>query len=133
MSVEQAVHERWSTTFDLSSLVPPERVFTGAAFGDPALPYVVVERQGNAPLLRTSSGRTIEETLLRFHVWTTDLEQGKQIAREAALAFDGDRLQLRRGNCLAVRRVAEGERLEDDGAWRLSLDYSFTLENARGG
>ena len=56
MSVERAIHELWSADFRLSTLAPATRVFTGPAAAGVELPYVVIARRANRPLVRTSSG-----------------------------------------------------------------------------
>ena len=79
MSLERALHELWSSDFGLTALVPAKRLFTGAAADGAALPYVVLTRQGNKPAARTSSGRTIDETAVRFTIWSPRLDTAKRI------------------------------------------------------
>ncbi|MBI2826708.1 MAG: DUF3168 domain-containing protein [Planctomycetia bacterium] len=132
MSLEQAIHERWASDFVLTAGLPVERVFTGNACGDPPLPYAVLERRENQVLARTSSGTSIDRAVLRITVWTADLGQGQQILRAVAGRFDRAEFDLAAGRVLNMERLAESQSQQDDGAWRLEMDYAVIhRRNAR--
>lgn len=123
MSLEQAIHERWGTDFLLAADLPVDRLSTGAARGETTLPYAVVARRENQPLTRTSSGTSIDRAVLRFSVWTADLDEGKRIARSIARCFDRADFALASGAVLNMQRSLEAETQADDGSWQLDLDY----------
>ncbi len=123
MSLEQAIHERWGTDFLLAADLPVEKLSTGAARGETSLPYAVLARRENQPLARTSSGTSIDRAVLRFTIWTADLDEGKRIARSIARRFDRADFSLASGAVLNMQRSLEAETQVDDGTWRLDLDY----------
>ncbi|MHB1033230.1 MAG: DUF3168 domain-containing protein [Pirellulales bacterium] len=132
MSIEQALHQRWATGAPLAALVPPSRFWTGSARGRQEMPYVVLERVQTAPTARTSSGTVICETLVRFNVWTRDLDLGQEIARRIAARFEGAALATAEGAVLNMRRAKEDQRGEPDGVWHLALDYVVIHQETKG-
>lgn len=132
MSLERAIRDLWSADFRLTALVPIERVFTGEARGRPPLPYVVLSRDGNRPAVRTSSGRTIDETRLRFGVWAAGLDQAKRIAAEIARRFDRQAFEAAGVVCHVMRRHDDAAAPQASGAWRLTADYRVLNEQPQG-
>jgi hypothetical protein len=132
MSLERAIHELWSADHALVQLVPAARLFTGAAAGSPALPYVVLSRLGTRPAVRTSAGRRLDEAAVRFRICADGLEQARQV--EAAIARRFDRRDFDRADvaCLHIRRVHDGAAIQIDGTWRLLVDYLALHEPAIG-
>jgi hypothetical protein len=126
MSVEQAIHQRWQTDFRLAALVPPQRLLTGAAFGNPTLPYVVIQRLASAPRTHTSSGTRISQLRLQFHGWTSDLETGKQLASQVRRRFDRTSFAVSDGRVLNMQQTDEQESLEADGVWHITIDFEVT-------
>lgn len=123
MSLERAIHELWSADFRLTALVPAGRLCTGAAAGPAELPYVVLTRQGNKPSVRTSSGRAVDETAVRFTVWSMELDLAKRIAAEISRRFDRLDFERHGVRCLNIWRTHDAAALEADGIWRLPIDF----------
>ena len=123
MNLESEIHRRWAADFTLASLVPVDRVFTGAAGGAPALPYVVIERLKVEPKARTSSGTTIDETGLRLNIWAAGLEQAQAIARAAAARLERADFPVAEGRVLDVLLSDERHQRQPDGGWHIALDY----------
>src|SRR5262249_28368694 len=123
MSLEQAIHERWATDFLLAGILPADRVSTGTARGETSLPYVVLSRRENQVVARTSSGTSIDRTVMRFTIRSADLDEGKDIAHAVAHRFERVDFALDHGNVLNMQRTQETESQADDGSWRLELDY----------
>ncbi len=122
MSLEQALYNRWLTDVSLTALLPGERFFTGLACGEPALPYVTLNRQGVRGVRRTSQ-RRVEAVLVRFNLWCESLDAGKQIiaaidARYERQAFSDGGVEV-----LRMRRVDYLQQRQADGVWRLTADY----------
>ena len=123
MSLEQTIHERWATDFLLAATLPAARLTTGTARGDTTLPYAVLTRRENQILTRTSSGTSIDRTIVRFAVWAAGLDQAKLIAQAINRRFERSEFTLDEGSVLNMQRSMETESQADDGSWRLELDY----------
>ncbi|MGE3406808.1 MAG: DUF3168 domain-containing protein [Pirellulales bacterium] len=121
--LERALHSLWSSDFSLTSLVPSSRLFTGAAADGAGLPYVVLTRLGSKPSSRTSSGRTIDETAVRFTIWCGRLDAAKQLAAEIARRFDRLSFQLYDIHVLNFHRTHDTAAREADGIWQLAIDF----------
>ena len=139
MSLEQAMHERWQTCAALTALVPADRFRTGwvapsAATGSEAagtpvdLPYVVLERVGDAELTCASGGRELTSVLLRLRVWAADLAQAKQIAGEIDARFHRRSFVAAGVAVQDIKRRGRRESPRADGAWQLELDYLVRTE-----
>jgi Protein of unknown function (DUF3168) len=127
MSLEQAIHERWATDFLLASVLPEERLSTGPARGETTLPYAVLTRRENQVVARTSSGSSIHRAVMRFTVWSADLDEAKQIARAIGRRFERSDFSLDDGSVINMQRVQEAESPADDGSWQLDLDYAALI------
>jgi hypothetical protein len=132
MNLEAEIQRRWAVDHTLAGLVPTDRVFTGAAGGAPALPYVVVHRLPEAKAERTSSGKTIARTRLRLNIWATALEQAAEIARAAAARLDRADFELADGRVLDVVVADETHDRQNDGTWRVALELLVTHLHTRG-
>ena len=66
MSLEAAIHARWSSDLALTALVPAAHLFTGAARGAVPLPYVVLMREAETARTRTSSHTEVSDLTVRF-------------------------------------------------------------------
>lgn len=125
MSVEQAVHQHWALWKPLTDLVPESRVVTGLAQGEPALPYVTIQRQGDAATTRTSSGTLLDTLRLRFSIWDDRLDRALLVARELRQRFNRADFGWSQGRVLDCRQVQHAHLEEEDGIWRVMLDYEL--------
>ncbi|HVU87348.1 MAG TPA: DUF3168 domain-containing protein [Pirellulales bacterium] len=130
MSLEQAIHNRWATDFLLAGLLPAERLSTGAARGETSFPYVVLSRRENQVLARTSSGTSIDRAVVRFAIWSADLDEAKEIARAVAHRFERVDFPLDEGNVLNMQRLQETETQADDSSWLVEIDYTVIHRHA---
>jgi hypothetical protein len=133
MSLEQAIHERWATDFLLATVLPADRLSTGAARGNTSLPYVVLSRRENQVVTRTSSGTCIDRAVMRFSVWSADLDEAKEIAQAIARRFERVDFPLGAGSVLNMQRSQETETQADDGSWQLELDYVLIVRHPPSG
>ena len=124
MSLQQAVHQMWGDDLDLNTLVTVARVFTGRAVDNPTLPYAVLARHQSIPSIHTSSDTRIDQTSLRINIWTTDLDNGKEIAGELIRLFDSAAFDLVDGKVLNMRHQLTTEEIQHDGTWRVAVDFT---------
>lgn len=132
MSVEQAIHRRWSTCRPLCRRLPVERVFTGRAHDRPDKPYAVLARQADRAVVHTSSGTTVREITARIHLWASTLSEGKRIVRELTRCFDLTDPGRVDASILAMRRGEQDEELNEDGSWRLRVDLLVLVQQTTG-
>lgn len=132
MSVEQAIQRRWAAFRPLERLVPAARVFTGSAHDDPALPYAIVSRQGDRPVVHTSSGTEVREITIRIQFWVHTLDEGKKIVSRLGRAFELNNPGAIDANILVVRRGEQDEQLNEDGSWCLRTDLIVLVQQKAG-
>jgi hypothetical protein len=128
MSLEQAIHARWTSDGTLTALVPVARFVTGKALGGLPLPCATLSRVGQRRTTRTSS-RSIAEVQVRFDVFAFELGTLRQVADAVKARFD--RATFGGGaTVLGMRRADESQEQADDGTWRLSLAYVAVVESS---
>lgn len=124
MSVEQAIHERWSNYAPLTQLVPADQVYTGAFPGEET-PFVTMERVGDSAVQRTSEGTTYETVMLRMDVVHADLTSAKQIAESMYDNFNRANFSWSRGKVLDMKMMNRSESQDDNHAWHVAVDYKI--------
>lgn len=132
MSVEQAIQRRWTAFRPLERLVPAGRVFTGSAHDNPEMPYAVVTRQGDRPVVHTSSGTSVREITVRIHLWVSTLGEGKRIVSRLGRAFELTDPRTIDAEILVIRRGEQDEELNEDGSWRLRVDLIVLVQQRAG-
>lgn len=125
MSVENAIHQRWTADAALVALVPAERLFTGLALGSPALPYVVLERRSDTAATHTSSGASIARGVARFNIYSARRAEANQIASAIRARFHRSDFVVDGVRVLNMQHAAREEERIADGACRVSIDYSL--------
>ena len=129
MSLEQAIHQRWSDDPPLAALLPAERLLTGLAPAGTAVPYAVLTRESTRPRAHTSSGTRLDDVLVRITLHASTLDSAKRIASAVNLRFDRTTFPLSSGTVRLMQRVGLKEEVRDDAAWTLELQYSALVEN----
>jgi hypothetical protein len=128
VSLEQAIRERWAASDALVRLVPLASLMTGAAHGDPAMPYVVLTNRGQTSQARTTSGTTLGKAEVRLAVYATDLDEAKRIAVEMRKALDRASLSWQGAAALDVQWKGQDEQLAADGTWQVAVDLVALVE-----
>ncbi len=139
MTIEKAIHDQWSMSRSLTALVPPERLYTGLppirdADGDAVtFPYVSLAVAGDAELTRTSSATTLSTERIRFSIYTTSYDEGREIDQTLCDAFNRRTFAWARGRVLDMR---PGDRAESedpqDGVWRITRDFDVRFSDTSG-
>jgi hypothetical protein len=123
MNLEHALHAHWSACRPLADLVPPSRLFTGLARGEPDLPSVTLDRPGDQPPTHTSSGHTLAAARFRFDVWDDQLDRAHQVAQAIAACFDRAAFAGCGGRVLDCLPLGRSQQQHPAGRWQLALDY----------
>lgn len=91
MLLEEMIHAFWRDSTPLSSVVPPERFFTGPV--DRSLvPGVVLIHEQSTVLCHTNRPEPWQKILLRFEILHESHESGAEVARLVEESFDRLRL-----------------------------------------
>lgn len=123
-SIEAGIHQHWGNYKPLSDLVPESRVFTGEAKGEPAFPYVTIQREGDSGNERTSSGTYLESATIRFHIWDEDLDRAKRVATAVREHFNRAGFEWPGGAVQDMKPTNEIEFQEPDtGTWHATRDF----------
>lgn len=132
MSVEQAIHERWSTYKPLTDLVPVANVATGTIETAPAFPYVTLERTGDAQT-SSSTHDDFETVLMIFHVWEdSSLDRAKAISNLIFGRFQRADFDYSRGEVLTCKRTNQLEAKDNEtGVWHVLSIYQITAAEPR--
>ncbi|HEY1065909.1 MAG TPA: DUF3168 domain-containing protein [Pirellulales bacterium] len=133
MSLEAEIHTQWAAKSALAGLLPVERVFTGRAPPDTSLPYAVLSLMSSRPVMRTSEGESVVDSLVRFNLYTSRFDEGSSIAAtissksdgflNAAFSFDG-------GEVLDVRPGNERRFASPQGVWTIDVELHFRVRRA---
>jgi hypothetical protein len=132
MSVEQAIQRRWAAYRPLERWVPKERVYTGSAHDSPSMPYAVLTRQSDRPVVHTSSGTCVREITVRIHLWVSTLGEGKSIVSRLGQAFGLADPRMIDADILVIRRGEQDEKHNEDGSWRLRVDLIVLVQQRAG-
>lgn len=140
MSVEQAIHEQWSSYMPLTRLVAAAKVFTGNiperdgsdASIDP--PYVSLITSPKQQVTRTSGGNIITVGQVTFSIWCATLAAVKEIIAQIVDRFNRATFNWSQGKMLDMRPGLESyeEDQELDSIWLGSLAFDFTLLQNQG-
>lgn len=128
MSVPEMIHAQWRADARLLALVPPARLFTALAAGEPALPYVVVRHESGGGM-RWTSHRRIDESVWEFVVWAASYESGAAVLAAVAARFDRLAVALAGGHMDMTRRESWIEPAEN-GRWRARARYRIRQQQA---
>lgn len=128
MSIERALHERWRSDATLCALLPGARLFTGIAPSDPPPPYATLTRLDTRPVLRTSSGTSLDEARIELSLWAAELETLQQIAAAIERRFERSSFATSEGDVLLMHRANRQEHREPSGLWRATLTYLILHE-----
>jgi hypothetical protein len=126
MSLEAALHERWSQSPALEALLPAARLTSGLARDDVPLPYAVLLRGPIHARWHTST-RSVEEIELAMHVYAERLETLGQLAEALRDAYDRRAFATTEGQVLRMRLHQRHERQHPDGIWYLEMLFRVLL------
>ena len=113
-------------------MLPAARVYTGLSV-DPATPYAVISKQRQSPQTIHNDGSGIDTVVVRMQVFDDRLDRAAAILEQVKVAFDRTAFELSGSDkVLYMQRADESERQQDDGLWRLVVDFHCTVYLASG-
>ncbi len=127
MNLIQAIHQQWADSTELSALLPASCVYTGINV-EGALPYAVITKRSHRPWVYLSDGSAIDRVGVRMEVFHENYDSAAAIAQQMKVAFDRADLPLAGGDeVISVQRADDFECQDDDGLWRLTVDFLCTV------
>ncbi len=130
MSLESNIRQRWIDDPTLVALVPPPQTFTGAAVGNPDLPYLVLTIGPSEVVRRTSSATTVRKTQAQFNLWSDRHLLASQILAEITRRFDRSHFDLTDGSVLNMQLDTSHLQLLADGTWHLKAEFIVLSQHA---
>jgi len=132
MNLAQVIHQRWSAASALNGLLPAERVYTGLSV-DPSVPYAVISREGRAPGSLHHDGSGIDHVELRIQLYHDRHDEAAAILEQIHAAFDRTSFELAGSDrVLFMQRINDFENQNEDGRWRMVVDFRLTVYLASG-
>ena len=130
-TIEKVVHSILSGSRSIQDLVPLERIVTGKLKGNPAFPFVSVNREGGSPDIFTNTGH-IDRRIVRFQIWDENHDRGSCVLQEFEDLFTDycGKLALQDGEKVVLLARAENSFgiEEPDAVWQFLLDVIFWTE-----
>lgn len=130
MTTEQAIRNRWSSYYPLTSVVPMVRFYTDEfPTNNPTRPYVVLTLEGETKDT-FSSGDNSYIKIMRFNVFDDNGERGEALCKEGG-AIRARFNRWTEGDILTFRfqdkaRTPKGQ----DGMWHWMLDFEALVREA---
>ena len=123
MSLEQAIHQRWTDSAALSALLPPARLTTGRSGGGER-PYATIQSLRRSQTLPTNAGNTVEEASMDLCVWHDDFDVGEQIVEYIQTVFDRAVFNLPDDSAVVrMRETSMSATHKKDGVWCWKIKF----------
>ena len=118
MTLEQALHQRWSDNQTLNALLPADRVTTGrSSLG--TLPRATICRESRCTVCRTNLGDILEDVTVTMHLRHESFDDGIAIIRQFLAVFDRSHFNLsENAKVLSLRRIEDTCRQANDNTWQ---------------
>ena len=130
MSLIQGIHRRWASSGPLCALLPASRVSTGLS-ADPAVPRAVIRKESDRPLAACNDGSTVASVGVRIEVFHGDYDAAAAIVDQINAAMDRVDFALDDGDkVIDMRRTNGSEQQQDDGLWRMVVDFTCAVQMA---
>jgi hypothetical protein len=122
VSLAQAIYERWLQAPRLIALVPGDRVFTGRAAGDVAIPYAVIAGLGAQSSVRTTH-TTVDSARFEIAGWVDEHAAARLLLDELRHTYDRQGFAVENDRCLLMQLEEERITPEGDCGWRAVAVY----------
>ena len=133
MSLEQAIHQRWSDNASLSALLPVERLTTGRSAGGEK-PYATIQSLERQSKLPTNAGNTVKEVAIELCLWHDDFDVGEQIVEYIQAVYDLATFNLPDNSAVVrMREVSMSATHKKDGDWQWKIELLATICTPLGG
>lgn len=132
MNLSQIIHQRWAAATALDDLLPATRVSTGLNV-DPTTPYAVISKESQSPESLHHDGSGVDEVKLRIQIYHDHYDRAVAILEQIKVAFDRTSFDLSGSDrVLFMQRTGDFENQNDDGLWRIVVDFRLTVFLASG-
>jgi hypothetical protein len=132
MNLAQVIHQRWAAAEALNDLLPAARVYTGLSV-DLTMPFAVISKQSDRPVSRCNDGSAVDTIGVRIQVFHDDYDSAAATVQQVKAVFDQSSFALAGGDrVITMQRADDSEQQEEDGVWRMVIDFNCTVYLADG-
>lgn len=127
MNLVEVIHQRWAASAPLEDLLPAVRLYTGTSV-DPTLPYAVIDKRSQRPLVRHNDGSAVDAVGVRISLFHDSHDLAAAVMQQVKAAFDRTDFALS-GNdkVINIQRSDDFQRQADDGVWQFTIDFDCTV------
>ena len=127
MNLAEVLHQRWAATEALNDLLPAASVHTGPGV-ERTMPAAVITKQTDRPDVYLSDGSSLNTVGVRIQVFHDSYDSAVAVVEQIRTAFDRTEFDLSGDDkVINMRRANDFEDRQDDGTWRLVIDFDCTV------
>ena len=127
MNLAEVIHQRWAAAAALEDLLPASRVYTGMSV-DPATPYAVIAKLSDRPAGYHNDGSAVTTVGVRIQVFHDNYDSAAAVVDQVIAAFDRTDFALAGADkVINMQRGNDFHQQEDDGTWRMVIDFDCTV------
>jgi len=127
MNLLEVIHQQWAAAESLNDLLAASSVYTGMSV-EATTPYAVISKTGDRPAGRHNDGSVVTTVGVRMEVFHDNYDSAAAIVQQIVTAFDRTDFALSGADkAINVQRVNDFHRQEDDGIWRMVIDFDCTV------
>jgi len=127
MNLAEVLHQRWAAAEALNDLLPASSVYTGPS-AERTTPAAVISKRSDRPDVYFSDGSSLNALGVRIQIFHDSYDSAVAVLEQVRTAFDRTEFDLS-GNdkVINMRRANDFEDRQDDGTWRLVIDFDCTV------
>ena len=127
MNLAEVLHQRWAATAALNDLLPASSVHTGPGV-ERTTPQAVITKQSDRPDVYLSDGSSLNAVGVRIQIFHDSYDSAVAVLQQVRTAFDRTEFDLAGSDkVINMRRANDFEDRQDDGTWRLVIDFDCTV------
>ena len=127
MNLAEVLHQRWAATEALNDLLPATSVHTGPGI-ERTIPAAVITKRSDRPDVYLSDGSSLNTVGVRIQVFHDSYDSAVAVLEQIRTAFDRTEFDLSGDDkVINMRRANDFEDRQDDGTWRLVIDFDCTV------
>lgn len=127
MNLAEVLHQRWAAAETLNGLLPAASVHTGPGVAR-TMPAAAITKRTDRPDVYLSDGSSLNTVGVRIQVFHDSYDSAVAVLEQVRTAFDRTEFDLSDDDkVINMRRANDFEEQQDDGSWRLVIDFDCTV------
>ena len=127
MNLAEVLHQRWAATEALNDLLPASSVHTGPGVAR-TTPAAVITKRSDRPDSYLNDGSSLNTVGVRIQIFHDSYDSAVAVLDQIRTAFDRTEFALSGDDKVVnMRRANDFEDRQDDGTWRLVIDFDCTV------